>query len=78
MEAEYNHEPQRSSEEEDELGRSVKKFKESLGAMQFTPPRTLINYKDGLVGEIPGAYEQAFKLDNMWDDGEESDTELNH
>ena len=53
MEAEYCHEPPRSSEEEDELGRSVKKFKESLGA-----------------------YEQAFKLDNIWDDGEESDTEV--
>ena len=76
MEAEYCHEPPRSSEEEDELGHSVKKFKESSGARQFTPPRTLISYKDSLVGDIPGAYEQAFRLDNVWDDGEESGAEV--
>ena len=72
MEAEYCHQPPRLSEEEDELGRSVKKFKESSGAWQFTPPHTLVSYKDSLVGDIPGAYEQAFSLDNVWDDGEES------
>ncbi|XP_075649612.1 uncharacterized protein LOC142620060 [Castanea sativa] len=33
------------------------------------------DYKDSLVGDIPGAYEQDFKLDNVWDDGEESDSE---
>ena len=38
MEAEYCRKPPRSSEEEDELGHSVKKFKESLGARQFSPP----------------------------------------
>ena len=76
MEAEYCHEPPRSNEEEDELGRSVKKFKESSGARQFTPPQTLVSYKDNLVGDIPGAYEQAFKLDNVWDDGEESNSEV--
>ena len=32
MEVKYCTEPPRSSEEEDELGRSVKKFKENLGA----------------------------------------------
>ena len=76
MEVEYCHEPPRSSEEEDELGHSVKKFKESSGARQFTPPRTLVSYKDSLVSDILGAYEQAFKLDNIWDDGEEFDTEV--
>ena len=76
MEAEYCNEPPRSSEEEDELGRSVKKFKESGGGKQDTPLRKNISYKDSLIGDIPGAYQQAFKLDNVWDDEEESDTEV--
>ena len=76
MEAEYCNEPPRSSEEEDELGHSVKKFKESGGGKQDTPLRKNINYKDSLIGDIPGAYQQAFKLDNVWDDEEESDTEV--
>ena len=70
MEAEYYNEPPRSSEEEDELGRSVKKFKESSGVKQGTPLRNTISYKDSLIGDIPGAYQQAFKLDNVWDDEE--------
>ena len=76
MEAEYCNDPPRSSEEEDELGHSVKKFKESSGVNQSTPQKDFVSYKDRLVGDIPGAYEQAFKLDNVWDDGEESDTEV--
>nr|POE66041.1 hypothetical protein CFP56_28406 [Quercus suber] len=76
MEAEFCHEPLRSSKEENELGLSVKKFKESSVARQFTPPQTLVSYKDSLVGDIPRAYEQTFNLDNVWDDGEESDTEV--
>ena len=32
MEVEFSNEPPRSREEEDELGRSAKKFKESRGA----------------------------------------------
>ena len=54
----------------------MKKFKESLGARQFSPPRALVSYKDSLIGDILGAYEQTFKLDNVWDDGEESDSEI--
>ena len=38
MEAEYSNEPPRSSEEEDEFGRSVKKFKESSEARQSSTP----------------------------------------
>nr|POE93131.1 hypothetical protein CFP56_58935 [Quercus suber] len=76
MEAKYCNEPPRSSEEEDELGRNVKKFKESRGVKQPNATRNVISYKDSLVGDIPGAYEQAFKLDNVWDDGEELDTEV--
>ena len=76
MEVEFSNEPPRSSEEEDELGRSVKKFKESRGARQFVPPRTLVNYKDSLVGDIPGAYEQTFRFEKIWEDGEDSDTDV--
>nr|POE93753.1 hypothetical protein CFP56_30523 [Quercus suber] len=76
MEAEFSNEPSRSSKEEDEQGRSVKKFKESKGARQFVPPQTLVNYKDSLVGDIPGAYEQPFKYEKIWDDGEDSNTDI--
>lgn len=76
MEVEYSSEPPRSSEEEDELGRSVKKFKESDGARQFSQPQVPVSYKDSLVGDIPSAYEQAFKLDMVRREEEESDTEL--
>ena len=76
MEAEYYNEPPRSSKEEDELGHSVKKFKESSGVKQVTSLQNTISYKDSLIGDIPGAYQQAFKLDNVQDDEEESDTEV--
>ena len=56
MEAKYCNEPPRSSEEEDELGRSVKKFKENGGGKQDTPLRKNISYKDSLIGDIPRAY----------------------
>ena len=55
MEAEYSSEHRRSSEEEDKLGRSVKKYKETTGARQFSQPRAFVSYKDSLVGDIPGA-----------------------
>ena len=38
--------------------------------------RVPVSYKDSLVGDILGAYEQAFKFDLIRDDGEESATEL--
>ena len=53
----------RTSEEEDELQRSVKKFKDSNGARNFTQPKTLVSYRDMLLGDIPGAYEQAFNFE---------------
>ena len=53
------------SEEEDELGCNVKKFKESSGVKQVTPPWNTISYKDSLIGDIPRAFQQAFKLDNV-------------
>ena len=66
----------RSSEEEDELQRSVKKFKDSNSARSFTQPRTIVSYRDTLLGDIPGAYEQAFSFERNWDDNDKSDTDL--
>lgn len=76
MEAEYTTLTQHSSEEEDELWHSVKKFKESNRARSFSQPRTPVSYKDSLIGDILGAYEQAFKFDKVWEEGYESDTDL--
>ena len=76
MEVESSAPAQRTSEEEDELLRSVKKFKESNGARSFLPPRKLVSYKDSLVGDIPGAYEQAFKFSRNWEEDYESETEM--
>ena len=61
MEVEYSSDPPRSREEEDELGCSVKKFKESSGVRQASQICVPISYRDTLLGEIPGAYERAFK-----------------
>ena len=63
MEVEFSMLTQHSSKEEDELRCSVKKFKESNGARNFLQPRTLMSYKDSLVGDIFGAYEQAFRFE---------------
>nr|POE90796.1 hypothetical protein CFP56_23091 [Quercus suber] len=76
MEVEYYSKPPRSSEEEDELGQSVKKFKENLGARQFSQPHVPISYKGNLVGEIPGAYEQAFKFEKSSEEEYELDVDI--
>ena len=76
MEVEFSTPAQRISEEEDELHRSVKKFKESNGARGFLPPRKLVSYKDSLVGDIPGAYEQAFKFSKECEEGYELEAEM--
>ena len=52
-------ERERMREEEDELQWSTKKVKESTGALEFG---SLPSYRDQLVGEIPGAFAQAFNL----------------
>ena len=75
MEVEYS-DPPRSREEEDELVRNVKKFKENAGVRQAFQPHVPISYKDTLVGEIPGAYEHAFKFDIARVDEEEAETDL--
>ena len=76
MEVEYSSDPPRLREEEDELGRSVKRFKENPGARQAFQPRVLVSYKDTLLGEIPGAYEQAFKFDLVRDEEDEAEPDL--
>ena len=50
---------ERSLEEEDELQRSTKKVKEATMGSTFG---TNVSYKDKLVGEMPGAFAQAFNL----------------
>nr|XP_023871666.1 uncharacterized protein LOC111984273 [Quercus suber] len=53
-------ERERSREEDAELQRSTKKIKESTDTTAFTSP---ISFKDKLLGEIPGAFMQAFNLE---------------
>ena len=55
MDVEYARETQSSSEGEEVLERSVKKFKDSSGERAFNQPH--------LIGDIPGAYAQAFRFD---------------
>lgn len=76
MDVELSSSTQRSSEEEDELHCSVKKFKESNGARNFSQPRQLVSCKDSFMGDIPGAYEQAFRFDKVWEEEYELDTDL--
>nr|POF24678.1 hypothetical protein CFP56_56762 [Quercus suber] len=52
-------ERERTREEEDELQRSTKKVKETTSTSEFGSPPS---YRDKLVGEISGAFAQAFNL----------------
>ncbi|KAF3969100.1 hypothetical protein CMV_007073 [Castanea mollissima] len=61
MKCEFS-ECERYREEDAELQRSIKKVKDSVKAFAFEPP---LPYKDKLVGEIPGAFAQAFNLDSV-------------
>ena len=76
MEPEFERGLLRSSEEEAELARSVKKFKDNSSNSSFIPPRKQVSYKESLVGDILGAYAQAFRFDAVVDVDRESDTEL--
>ncbi|KAK7830167.1 hypothetical protein CFP56_028514 [Quercus suber] len=76
MNPEFSVEPPRFIEEDDVLGRGVKRFKEGMSIRQSYQPRTPVSYKDTLLGDIPGAYEQAFKFDFVRDDDVESEFEL--
>ena len=74
-------ERERSSEESDALERSTKKFKDNHceGDYQSGYADSNANagrsYKDKLVGDIPGAYEQAFGFDAFMEDEADSDCE---
>ncbi|XP_065633884.1 uncharacterized protein LOC136069370 [Quercus suber] len=76
MEVKFSTPAQRTSEEVDELHCSVNKFKESSGARSFLQPKKLVSYKDSLVGDILGAYEQAFKFTKDWEDGYDLEVEM--
>jgi len=52
---------EKSIEEEAELQRSTKKAKDVKGASEFGSPPS---YKDKLIGEMSGAFAQAFNLDS--------------
>ncbi|KAK7825615.1 hypothetical protein CFP56_032973 [Quercus suber] len=66
----------RSSEEEAELVRSVKKFKDNSTAQATTSHRKQVSYRDSLAGDIPGAYAQAFSFDRIVEDDVDSDSDL--
>ena len=60
MECEFST-SEKSTEEEAKLQRSTKKPKDAKGATEFsTPP----SYRDKLIGEMSGAFAQAFNLVN--------------
>ena len=83
-----------SLEEEAELARSNKKVKDvnhagfgsehgmgsphSDQAHFFRPTSPPLSFKDKLVGEIPGAYTQAFNFAELLEDDVESDGEVEH
>ena len=72
----------RSREEDEELQRSTKKVKEDhrMGSHFRASPsfgeEGLRSYKDKLVGEIPGAFQQAFVVESNMDTEIESDDEF--
>ena len=76
MEPEFQQPTQCSAEEEAELFRSVKKFKDNSIEKPFVPPRKQVSYRDSLIGDILRAYAQAFSFDRMEDHAEESDDEV--
>ena len=62
MEPEFQQQTQCSSEEEAELVRSVKKYKDDSLDKPFAPPRKQVSYRDSLISDIPGAYAPALQL----------------
>nr|POF09820.1 hypothetical protein CFP56_67428 [Quercus suber] len=78
------HSRSRSLEEENELARSTKKVKDSYHSLddrrasqggEASQPSKL-SFKDKLVGEIPGAYSQAFVFTDQMEADSDSDEEL--
>ena len=72
-----------SREEDEELERSTKKVKENHSqgtTSRLASPRTErrgggFSYKEKLMGEIPGTFEQAFAFENEMETEVESDDE---
>ena len=65
----------RSEGEEHTLARSTKKFKENhtlTEVEEVNPFRNARSYRDKLLGETPGAFEQAFGLSNDMEEDAES------
>lgn len=67
MECEFS-QREKSLEEDAELQRSTKKVKESILGPVFGAN---VSYKDKLVGEMPGAFAQAFNLSSEDDFSDE-------
>nr|XP_023918488.1 uncharacterized protein LOC112030039 [Quercus suber]POF02866.1 uncharacterized protein CFP56_10923 [Quercus suber] len=74
-----------SKEEQEELSRSKEKVKDDRYGQKSDPPSPnrgagpwsqSMSFKDKLVGEIPGAYIQAFNFGEAMEDGAESDEEV--
>ena len=74
--------PVRSREEDEELQRSTKKVKENHHGRAAQEPHGLgtggmgISYKETLVGELPGAFEQAFDFNQEMEFDATSDDEF--
>ena len=74
--------PVRSREEDEELQRSTKKVKENHRVKPAQEPDGLgvggvsFSYKESLVGELPGAFEQAFDFNHEMDFDAISDDEF--
>ena len=58
------------------LGRNVKNFKDSSEENPISNPRRQVSYKDSMIGDILGAYAQAFRFDRDIEEKEVSDTEV--
>lgn len=71
----------RSREEDDELQRSTKKVKENSRDRESLEQHSSklggdgISYNEKLIGDIPGAFEQAFNFENGMEAAIESDKE---
>ena len=75
--------PVRSREENEELQRSTKKVKEGHRGKSVQEPHGLgtgggFSYKETLIGELPGAFEQAFDFNHEMEFDATSDDEFDN
>nr|POE55166.1 hypothetical protein CFP56_02168 [Quercus suber] len=64
-----------STEEQEDLSRSNKKVK-NVGHAGFQEGMDTMTFRDRLMGEVPGAYTQAFSFEDLMEDDVESDDEV--